>query len=211
MRFYFKKIIYIILVVGFSHSVSGSFDDFFQAIGRGDADSVSTLLQRGFDPNAVNDDGQPALLVAANEGAASVVAALLRSPQIRVDAPNRSDETALMLAALRGHLGVVQQLLAHGAAVNRGGWSPLHYAATGSDPHIVELLLAKGAQVDARSPNGTTPLMMAARYGNEDSVSLLMAAKADVGLRNQRNLSAADFARAADRESLAKRLDSHLR
>jgi len=76
------------------------------------------------------------------------------------------------------------------------------------DAQIVRLLLDKGAKIDARSPNGNTPLMMAARYGTEQSVALLLASKADIEARNDRGLDAAAFARASGRESLAKRLDS---
>jgi len=54
-------------------------------------------------------------------------------------------------------------------------------------------------------------LMMAARYGAEPSVDLLLAAGADLGLRNQLDLSAIDFARQADRETLAKRLAAQAR
>jgi len=98
--------------------------------------------------------------------------------------------------------------MARGAKVHGEGWSPLHYAATGPEPEFVRLLLEKGAPVDARSPNGSTPLMMAARYGSEASVDLLLARGADPKLRNQRDLTAADFARMDGRESLAKRLES---
>jgi hypothetical protein len=71
----------------------------------------------------------------------------------------------------------------------------------------VALLLDKGAPVDARSPNGTTPLMMAARYGAEPSVDLLLQRGADPKLKNDRQLSAADFARQGGREALAQRLE----
>jgi ankyrin repeat protein len=62
--------------------------------------------------------------------------------------------------------------------------------------------------VDARSPNGSTPLMMAARYGSEASVDLLLARGANPKLRNQRDLSAADFARMDGRDALAQRLQT---
>jgi ankyrin repeat protein len=71
---------------------------------------------------------------------------------------------------------------------------------------VVELLLARGAAVDAVSPNGSTPLMLAARYGSEESVNLLLARGADAARRNERQLRAADFARLAGREALAVRL-----
>ncbi|MNC96496.1 Ankyrin repeats (3 copies) [compost metagenome] len=71
---------------------------------------------------------------------------------------------------------------------------------------MVELLLARGAPIDARSPNGTTPLMMAARYGAIDAADLLARRGADRTLRNDRGLNAADFAAGAGRDDLAQRL-----
>jgi uncharacterized protein len=113
-----------------------------------------------------------------------------------------------MLAALKGHASLVKRLLERGAAVNQAGWSALHYAATGPDSDIVRLLIERGATLDARSPNATTPLMMAAQYGSEASVQVLLARGADPHLRNERGLSAADFARMAGREQLAERLQA---
>ena len=79
-------------------------------------------------------------------------------------------------------------------------------AASGPSVQAVEWLLARGAAVDARSPNGSTALMMAARYGAIDATDLLLAKGANPALRNDRELSAADFARAAGRDTLAQRL-----
>jgi ankyrin repeat protein len=53
--------------------------------------------------------------------------------------------------------------------------------------------------------------MMAARYGSEQSADLLLAKKASTEARNERGMTAADFARAGGREGLAKRLESRLR
>jgi len=112
------------------------------------------------------------------------------------------------MAALRGQLDSTQRLLARGAAINRPGWTPLHYAASGPEPKVVALLLERGAAVDAPSPNRTTALMMAARYGSEDSVRLLRARGADLNARNELGLNAADFARLGGRESLTKALEA---
>jgi ankyrin repeat protein len=61
--------------------------------------------------------------------------------------------------------------------------------------------------VNAASPNGSTPLMMAAQYGAEASVKLLLERGADAKVRNQRDLRAADFARLAARDSLTRMLE----
>jgi ankyrin repeat protein len=130
---------------------------------------------------------------------------------LRVDVANAVGETPLMMAALRGRVEWCQQLLVRGGRVNREGWTPLHYAATGPESKAVALMLDSGAHIDAASPNRTTALMMAARYGPEASVDLLISRGADLRLRNDKGLNAADFARQVGRESLATRLDKLIR
>jgi uncharacterized protein len=207
----FRNALYLILVVGYVSAYGGAFDDFFRAVRSDNASGVSGLLARGFDPNTHEESGQSALTLAVRSDAKQVVEALLEHPQLELNATNRAGETALMLAALKGDLALVRRLAERGAAINQPGWSALHYAATGPAPQVVAWLLDHGAALDARSPNGTTPLMMAARYGNEQSAELLLAKRADTEARNERGLTAADFARAVGREALAKRLESRLR
>jgi uncharacterized protein len=196
----------VMSIVLTSSAQAGAYEDFFKAVSLDDAAAVERLLQRGFDANSVDEAGQGALFLAMREGAFKVASTLLKSPGLKVDQPNSAGETALMMAALRGHEEWLPRLVAQGAAIEREGWTPLHYAATGPQPATVGWLLERGARVDSRSPNGTTPLMMAARYGSEESVDLLLRRGADPKLRNQLNLTAADFARLAAREGLAKRL-----
>lgn len=185
---------------------AGAYEDFFKAVSLDDAGAVEQLLQRGFDPNSLDESGQTALYLSLREGAFKVAAALLRSPELKIDQTNSVGETALMMAALKGHDDWVRRLVERGARIDRDGWTPLHYAATGPKPAAVAWLIERGARIDARSPNGTTPLMMAARYGHEESVDVLLRRGADSTLRNQRDLTAADFARLAGREALATRL-----
>jgi ankyrin repeat protein len=180
--------------------------DFFRAV-MNDADYiVADLLKAGFDPNTPDQDGQRALPLALRESSAKVAALLLADRRTEIDGANVNGETPLMMAALRGNTAVAKTLLARGAKVNREGWSPLHYAASGESTELVALLLEKGAQIDARSPNGTTPLMMAARYGAIDSADLLLRSGADARLTNERGMTAADFAAGAGREALVARL-----
>jgi ankyrin repeat protein len=204
---YFKYIFYALVVFGISTAKAGSYDDFFSPMLNDDASAVTSLLQRGFDPNTRDPKGQPGLMMALQEQSPKVAKVLLGHPGIEIDALNEAGESALMMAALRGKLPTVQLLLDRGARLNQPGWSALHYAATGPEPKIVQLLLDRGADIDATSPNGTTPLMMAAQYGSEAGVQLLLERGADVNKRNQRQLGAVDFAKLSGREPLVRRLE----
>jgi hypothetical protein len=70
----------------------------------------------------------------------------------------------------------------------------------------MRLLLEHHAFVDAESPNGTTPLMMAAQYGTGDAVRLLLEAGAQALQANKQGLSALDFAQRASRPDAIKLL-----
>ena len=180
--------------------------DFFRAVNVDNADAVSRMLAAGLDPNQLDPHGQPALILALQGESLRVAKVLWDAKGIDIDVRNRVGETPLMMAALKAEVDAASALVAHGAAVRKDGWSPLHYAATGGSAAIVNMLLAKGAALEACSPNGTTPLMMAARYGNEEAVDALLAAGADRTLKNDLGMDASAFAASAGREKLAARL-----
>jgi ankyrin repeat protein len=205
-----KKFFYLIVITtGFcviTSAVAGSFEDFFIAIRNDNTAILGDLLRRGFDPNTRNEKGQTGLTIAMQEQSPRAARMLLDQPGIDADAPNGDGETPLMMAALKGDMDGVKMLLARGAKVNRPGWSPLHYAAAGPEPAIVKLFLDLGAEVEALSPRGTTPLMLAAQTGAEDNVKLLLARGADPNRRDPRELAAADFAERGGRDWLAAQL-----
>ena len=53
--------------------------------------------------------------------------------------------------------------------------------------------------MNAQSPNGTTPLMMAAQYGSAAAVRLLLEEGAEPLLKNEQGLNPLDFARLGNR------------
>ena len=211
MRNHFKKLLYLFVFAGVSLVHAGSYEDFFIAIKQDDPRVISALLSRGFDPDTVDPQGLPGLYLALREGSLKVAQALVDWPKTNVEVRTAADESPLMMACLKGHLEMVKKLIARDADVNKPGWAPLHYAATNGHLAIMELLLEHHAFVDAESPNGTTPLMMAAHYGTPAAVKLLLESGADPAMKNQLGLSAIDFAHRAGRQDAAELIASHVR
>jgi len=208
MRIWFRNALYLFVAIGLSTSYAGDSEDFFKAISLNNPQVLSRLAERGFDPNTLDPKGQNGLFLAMREDSPKAAEVLLAQPGFKFDAENSVGETPLMMAALKGRADWCQRLIDRGARVNKDGWTPLHYAAVGPELRAVRLLLDHGARVDALAPNGTTPLMLAAREGAIDAVPLLLERGADPKLRNQRGMSAADFARVGGRDALAAKLES---
>ena len=208
MKNYFKNIIYLAVFAASFSSQAGSYEDFFRAVRSDNASSIQALLNRGFDPNTVDEQGQAGLLIAMREPSPKVIQVLLDSPKTNVEVRNAKDESPLMLAALKGQQDLVTRLIARDADVNKPGWAPLHYAATGGHVAIMKLLLENYAFIDAQSPNGSTPLMMAAMYGSAAAVQLLLDEGADTTMKNQLGMTALYFARRANRPDAVRLLST---
>jgi uncharacterized protein len=147
---------------------------------RGNDRIVELLLSRGADPDHVDVTGKAPLIYAAARGFPLVVRRLLDAG---VDAKARygSDLTALMWAA--GHEDGV------GAA---------------SAMAVAELLIERGADINAADNRGRTALMIAAERGNAAVVKTLLRRSADRTLRDKAGKAACDLATADFvRESLA--------
>ena len=207
----FKVLVYVIVLYGCSICNAGSYDDFFSAIKKDDANAVVTLLNRGFDANTLDPAGAPGLILAIREQSLKVAAVLINWPKTNVELRTPQDESPLMLASLKGLTQLCKQLISKDADVNKPGWTPLHYAATNGHLEIMSVLLENHAYIDAASPNGTTPLMMAAQYGTPSAVKLLLEAGADPLLKNVQNLTAIDFAHRASQQESAEIIAAFVR
>ena len=183
-------------------------DDLSTAAYRDNGSAITTMLLRGVDPNLRDSQGRSALEQAMREQNLKALDALLAAPNLDLNSVNAAGETPLMLAAIKGRLDWVEIFVKRGAQINRVGWTPLHYAASGPDNGISTWLIAHGAEINARAPNGNTPLMMAAKYGPYDLSAVLVKLGADPSLHNEQGSTAADFAASAGYEPLAKWLRS---
>jgi len=144
---------------------------------RGDRDAVRVALKQAADVNAAQGDGM----------------------------------TALHWAAMKNDVELAQMLLYAGANVKAttriGAYTPLILAAREGYAVVMEPLVAAGADVNAKTSNGTTALMLAAQSGSTDAVTLLLDRGADVNAKEPvRGLTALMFAAASDRAPVVKLL-----
>lgn len=190
------QILSILMLVAIPHiAAADDAHDFFLTIERNDGYMLRKVLERGVDPNLKESKrGDPGLVLALREHAMKAFDVLINTPKIDLEAQSNNGDTALMIASYTGNRAAVIALLDKDVEVNKHGWTALHYAAAIGDCDIIKLLLDKSAYIDAESPNKTTPIMMAAHTGQRAAVQLLMEAGADISLKNEQGLSAADFA-----------------
>jgi len=167
--------------------------NFWRAIEANDIDSLRTELLRGASPNARHPEHGPAIVAAARFKSFDAVRVLASLNATDVDAASTADENALMLVSMLGDRRSFDALIQRGSQVNRPGWTPLHYAASGGQLELVKVLIDQHAFIDAQSPNGTTALMMAARMRALPVVQYLIDQGADPSLRNQAGLDAAAY------------------
>jgi ankyrin repeat protein len=131
--------------------------------------------QGGFDNNYLRLGGATPFLIAARSGDHTLMR-LLAEHGADPALPTTENVTPLMVAAGAGYvqgqsiaapadrLEAVKLLLEFGAdihATTKTGETAMHGAATGGVAEIVELLAARGALLDAKDKDGTTPLAIA--------------------------------------------------
>ena len=181
------------------------------AVYNGDVAEAKRLLRAGANVTLANNYGATPMTLAAEVGNTEMLKVLLEAGA-NADSPNPDGQTALLAVARTGNVEAAQLLLSHGATVDAkekwGGQTPLMWASARRHPEMMELLIAKGADVNARSidrdyqrhiqaegrpksldSGGLTPLLYAARENCMACVDVLLKNKADIDLADPDSVS----------------------
>jgi ankyrin repeat protein len=168
----------------------------------GSARVIDVLLKAGADPNTTNPEGETALMAVARSGNVAA-ATLLLEARADVNAKERwGGQTALMWAAAQRQAAMVKLLAASGADVNargvvrqwerkviteprpkdlnKGGFTPLLYAAREGCVDCARHLIAAGADPNLEDPDRVPPLNMALLNLHFEVAAYLIEAGADV-------------------------------
>ena len=149
-------------------------------------DVAKYLIKAGADVNISANDGSTALLEAA-EGSKEISLMLMDNG---ADITARRDDgrgifTSTTFGILMGKvdLDFAELILSKGADINEAatsgdvaGWTAIHYAASNGNAELLKFLIKNGANVNAVTADGKTPLSLAG--SNTEIIELLKAAGA---------------------------------
>ena len=155
------------------------------ALGR--VEIAKVLIAKWADPAATDKQGRTPLSLAQEKGQTEV-AKVLGGSTNSGHTPTRTEIDAIMQACKDGNLEIVKRMVeANPLLVNvrddRTGDTPLFCTANKQDVQVGEWLIQHGADVNARSPEGQTPLHYAMSGPLSDYADMLLRHGADVNAR----------------------------
>ena len=149
----------------------------------GNLDAISVLLNAGADPGIANATGDTCLHAAVYGGCSIEVLHSLLDHGADVNATNKNNVTALMIACLKGNADAIDALLnakADTSIATTYGETLIHQAVMEDyNKEVLHSVINYGVDVNATNINNVTALMIACDKGNLDAINVLLNAGAD--------------------------------
>ncbi len=159
----------------------------------GNPDLVKLMISLGCDPEHRDCNKRTPLHCGAYSGNAGAASALIEAGA-DIHAADARGQTPLTDALRSNHAEAAAALIKQGADLTvsepREKRSPLMQAASMKSLDLVQLLLDKGCDLEAKDFNGCTPLMYAARSGSPEITAMLLAAGAQINATDTRGKDA---------------------
>ncbi len=194
---------------------SVSFTPLHIAAAKGHVAVLACLIARKADVRVMDAEGRAPLHIAGESGQQAAVESLLRAKVPGDQKQKRTDRTAMHLAAMKDHPGVLKTLLAHGAAVDAldsEGQSALDVAAGEGSLQAARALIAGKANINLATTSGkSTPLHLAVAADEIEMVKFLLANKANPNAKNDDGLTPYDLANLAEMKQIAEMLHTRAR
>lgn len=168
-----------------------------RAVREGDSEVAAALIEKGANIEAMDREGNTALLVATHYGKPDVVKLLLdRGANIETKGSAGYPYvagTALLVAIREGHNDVAKLLIDKGAnleAKDKSGYTALLMAVGQGRADLVKMLIDKGANLEVKGPvdfphHGNTALLDAVEAGNINLMKLLLDKGANIEVENK--------------------------
>ena len=156
--------------------------------GKGSTYISNLLLNAGANPNITDGEGFTCIHHAANGGCSKKVFETLIKHGADVNATNKNNRTALMIACNMGNVDAIDVILNAGGNPNIAdddGGSCIQYAVdAGCSKTVLKTLINHGADVNVTNKNNTTALLLAIKKGNMDTIYVLLKAGANPHIAN---------------------------
>jgi ankyrin repeat protein len=183
---------------------------FLQAARNGHGAVLELLIANHVDTSCIDAQGRNALAMAVGRGQNDDVVTFLLNRGFDINSTDAAGLTALAHAIDHGRLPTIVILIQRGANVNLAGYNnitPLMSAVAIRDPHMVQALLAAGAQPNiATTVQHETALHVAADNGDLAIVQLLIAHHADLNIPYHDGYTALQFAETNGHANVVKAL-----
>lgn len=181
------------------------FNHLIDAIVENNAVKVKMLIDEGANVNSLDSKGSSALLRAVERGNKEIVKMILDTGKCNIEQSDSSGATALMWAVELNYLDITEILLNKGASYNKKDSMPIIFRA--KTPDMIKLLASYGVDMNDRYGNDkNTVLMITAENYNVNIVSALTECGANPYIKNEKGMTAYDFALRGNNISVAKYL-----